>query len=144
MAKEYYLKYEPECITMTDMHSVCCMELPELDPYGCNELQFFYDNLDCEDIEVVRSQTMNQLYPSGLMMIVDGCFLLHEEMKRPNPIATSIAGQIILGAALIGRLGDRNGEPDIIGFDSEEDANEIAADIRRWIKDTGKFGYIVF
>lgn len=144
MAKEYFLKYAPECITLTYMHTVCCMELPDLDPDGCHELQFFYDNLDCENIEVVRSKTMNQLYPSGLMMIVDGCFLMREEMKRPNPVATSIAGQIILGAALIGRLGDRNGEPDIIGFETEEDANEIAADIRNWLKDVWKFGYIIF
>lgn len=144
MAKEYFLKYVPEAVTLRPAHKVCSIELPDQDPDGCHELQFFYDNLDCEDIEVVRSQTMNQLYPSGLMMIVDGCFLLHEEMKRPNPIATALAGQYILGNALIGRLGDRNGEPDIIGFDTEEDANEIAADIRRWIKDTGKFGYIVF
>lgn len=144
MAKEYYLKYAPECITMTDMHTVCCMDLPEKDPNGFHELKFFYENLNCDEIEVVRSQVMNQLYPSGLMMIVDGCFLINEEMKRPNTVATSIAGQIILGAALIGRLGDRNGEPDIIGFESEADANEIAADIRNWLKDIGKFGYIVF
>ena len=41
MAKEYFLKYAPECITMNDMHSVCVMDLPELDPNGSHELQFF-------------------------------------------------------------------------------------------------------
>ena len=143
MGKEYFLKYVPEAVTMTPAHKVCSIELPESDPDGASELSFFYSQLGCEDIEIVRSQQMNNLDPSGLMMIVDGCFLCRETMAKVNPIASALAGQYIFGNALIGRLGDRNGEPDIIGFDSEADIEEVAAMVREWLASETLWGWAV-
>lgn len=143
MGKEYFLKYVPEAVTLIPAHKVCSIEIPDQDPDGTNELRFFYSQLGCEDIEIVRSQQMNKLYPSGLMMIVDGCFLCHENLGKVNPIASALAGQYILGNALIGRLGDRNGEPDIIGFDAEADAEEVAETVREWIASETLWGLAV-
>lgn len=143
MEKEFFLKYVPEAVTLRPAHKVCSIELPDQDPDGSSELRFFYSQIGCEDIEIVRSQQLNKLYPKGLMMIVDGCFLCHETMAKVNPIASALAGQYILGNALIGRLGDRNGEPDIIGFDSEAELEEVAATVREWLSSETLWGWAV-
>lgn len=143
MAKEFFLKYVPEAVTLSPAHKVCSIELPESDPDGSHELRFFYSQIGCEDIEIVRSQQLTKMDPSGLMMIVDGCFLCHDNLGKVNPIASALAGQYILGNALIGRLGDRNGEPDIIGFDAEADAEEVAATVREWLTSETLWGWAV-
>lgn len=140
---EYFLKYEPEAIIYNKLHSVCPLELPVGPDPDNVELKFFYDNIQCDDIEVVRSATMNKLYPEGgLMLVCDGSFLCRPDLPSMNCIASSIAGQTILGNVLIGCCGDRNGEPDIVGFESYEEAEAVANTIRRWLIDNDPNGWV--
>jgi len=140
---EYFLKYEPGAIIYNKFHSVCPLDIPAGPDPDNTELKFFYDNIQCDDIEVVISATMNKLYPEGgLMLVCDGSFLCRPDMPSMNCIASSIAGQTILGNVLIGCCGDRNGEPDIVGFESYEEAEAVANTIRRWLIDNDPNGWV--
>lgn len=98
---EIFVRITPECV----VSNVPCLGTPDLD--------FFYEEIGTHSIEIVRFGHIGQC------LIVDECGRLRES-PQTNPIASLLAGQPIFGNALIAKEGDRNGEPDIIGFTEKE------------------------
>ena len=77
-------------------------------------IHFYYHHIDCESIEIVRfSKKTNQI------AVVDEQALCKDEPKM-NLIASYIMCRPIFGNVLICKEGERDGEPDVIGFNEIE------------------------
>lgn len=110
---EYYLLYDP------DDHPV-----PRIITYDGSEplLDWMYRHIRCSSIETVR---LNLVDPKmHIVAIVDEEGLLRA--LHINRAATRMAGTWIFGGMLIGTTGIRDGEPDIVGYPTPEQASDIA------------------
>lgn len=134
---EYFLRYTSDAPIKYRLHDVVSCDVDG----DMQLLESFYSWIGCNDIEIVRSQQLCQIVPDDLLMVVDGSFLLHNDQPDLNPIGTHLYGQMILGSIVIGRKGSRDGEPDIVGFDSEQDAEFVAYHVRNWIREHTPLGY---
>lgn len=115
--KEWFILLQPD----TDMIGAVA-----LDPMS-GILNFYYQTIGCESIECVRLK-------HDLVMIVDEEGLIKgldlNEAATELYILSGYLG-VIVGKALIGRAGIRYGEPDIVGFETSDEAMMIADKIRR-------------
>ena len=78
-------------------------------------LEFYYEQIGCKTIEIVRISKNR----TNKVFIVDEEGLLKENPEI-NAIASLIVKQPIYGNALLAKEGERNGEPDICGFEIKE------------------------
>lgn len=92
-------------------------------------LTFMYITIGCESIETVR---VNPDPP--ILMIMDENGLFNERLK-PNLIGCTLYNGLIVGGIILATEGQRNGEPDIVGFDTMEQAQEVAQKAKRAAKD---------
>ena len=123
--KEWFILLQPN----TDMIGAVA-----LDPSG-SVLDWYYKTIGCESIECV-SLFFDSIKDQQLIMIVDEEGLIKD--LKLNASATGLyirSGYrgIIVGRALIGRMVIRCGEPDVGGFETSEDAMQIAEKLRRYM-----------
>lgn len=77
-------------------------------------IHFFYHHIECESIEIVRfAKKTNQI------AVVDEEALCKDKPKM-NLIASYIMCRPVFGNVLICKEGERDGEPDIVGFNALE------------------------
>lgn len=110
---EYYLLYDPDDDPV-----------PRIVTYDGSEslLDWMYRHIRCRSIETVQ---LNLVDPGmHIVAIVDEEGLLRA--SHVNRVASRMAGTWIFGAMLIGTTGIRAGEPDIIGYPTQEQASDIA------------------
>lgn len=123
MAKEYFILYRT---TAPIGEIVCC------DP-GVSDmtlLHSLYKWIGCEDIEVVYPSEYTGPKFRDLLMIVDGCGLLKN--RGINPVGVSLYAGPIVGDLIVGRKVIRDGEPDIGGWDTADEAKTASAEIWRY------------
>lgn len=107
---EYYLLYDPDD-----------NPVPRIITYDGSEplLDWMYRHIRCSSIETVR---LDHVDPKmGIVAIVDEEGLLRA--SHVNRVATRMAGTWIFGGMLIGT---RDGEPEIVGYPTPEQASDIA------------------
>ena len=75
-------------------------------------LTFLYITIGCESVETVRTGS-----GSEVVMIVDEEGLFNDRLK-PNLIGCSLYNGLIVGGIVLAKEGQRDGEPDIVGFDT--------------------------
>lgn len=124
--KEWFILLQPD----TDMIGTVA-----LDP-ASRILDWYYKTIGCESIECV-SLYFDMVKGDPLIMVVDEEGLLKDDAAL-NASATGLyirSGYrgIIVGRALIGRMVIRCGEPDVGGFESSEDAMQMAEKLRRYM-----------
>ena len=123
MAKtnEYFLLYRtgsihPEIVCTT------------VDPQDACMLRSLYKWIGCTDIEVVRPRRIREL-----LIVVDGEGLL--KYRERNPVASILYAGWIVGDIIIGQQAFRDGEPDIGGWATIEEAqaaaNMVFLEVRR-------------
>lgn len=78
-------------------------------------LTFFYQTIGCESIETVRFGS-----PSDVLVCDEEG--LCKENPKANFIGSALYTGIIGGGVIIAKEGQRNGEPDLIGFDTMNEA----------------------
>lgn len=83
-------------------------------------LTFLYITIGCESVETVRTGS-----GSEVVMIVDENGLFNDRLK-PNLIGTALYDGLIVGGIVLAKEGQRDGEPDIVGFDTMPEAHHIA------------------
>ena len=123
--KEWFILLQPD----TDMIGAVA-----LDPKG-RVLDWYYKTIGCESIECV-SLYFDLIKDQQLIMIVDEEGLLKESDLNASASGLYIRSGyrgIIVGKALIGRMVYRSGEPDVGGFETSEDAMQIAEKLRRYM-----------
>lgn len=112
MSKEYFVKF-PAMSTIP--------EIIEAEISGTRELlDLLYHEIGCESVETVRFSHGKDL------MIVD-----EEGLCKENP-RISLVGIVlypgaIVGTVIIAQEGIRDGEPDVLGFDTRNHAEAAAA-----------------
>lgn len=123
MAKEYFILYRT---TAPIGEIVCC------DPGASDRalLYSLYQWIGCEDIEVVYPSEFKGPRFADMLMIVDGCGLLKN--RDLNPVGVCLYGGPIVGDLIVGRKVIRDGEPDIGGWDTVEEAEAASAEIWRY------------
>lgn len=120
MSKEYFVKF-PAMSTIP--------EIIEAEISGTRELlDLLYREIGCESVETVR-------FSHGkILMIVD-----EEGHWKKNPrislIGTGLYHGAIVGTVIIAQEGIRDGEPDVMGFDTREQA-EASAEVARMLAET--------
>lgn len=87
------------------------------DPDDCELLDFMYQTIRCGSIECIRFRN----FSGDVLGIVD------EEGLYKTNLQTNFVGSLlyrmrIVGRMLVGLRGERNGEPDIVGYPSKRDA----------------------
>lgn len=92
-------------------------------------LTFLYITIGCESVETV---CVNQDPP--IRMIVDENGLFNERLK-PNLIGCTLYNGLIVGGIILATEGQRDGEPDIVGFDTMMQAQEVAQKAVKAAKD---------
>lgn len=85
-------------------------------------LTFLYITIGCESIETVRTGSGSG---SEIVMIVDENGLYNDRLK-PNLIGGALYNGLIVGGIVLAKEGQRDGEPDIVGFDTMPEAQHIA------------------
>lgn len=111
MSKEYFVKF-PAMSTIP--------EIIEAEISGTRELlDLLYQRIGCESIQTVRISR-------DVWMIVDEEFLLKNPMPPFNALATLAYRHPIYGTAVFCREVERDGEPDLGGFDSLIEAAAVA------------------
>lgn len=123
MAKEYFILYRT---TAPIGEIVCC------DP-GASDLALLhslYKWIGCENIEVVYPTEFASPIFREMLMIVDGCGLLKN--RDLNPVGVTLYAGPIIGDLIVGRKVIRDGEPDIGGWGTAEEATAAAAEIWRY------------
>ena len=123
--KEWFILLNPD----TDMIGAVALK-----PNG-RVLDWFYQTIECDSIECV-SLFFDSIRSDHLIMIVD-----EEGLSKEKDLNASASGLyirsgyrgIIVGKALIGRMVYRSGEPDVGGFETSEDAMQIAEKLRRYM-----------
>ena len=123
--REWFILLQPD----TDMIGAVA-----LDPNG-RVLDWYYKTIGCESIQCV-SLYFDSIRSDQLIMVVD-----EEGLCKDLSLNASASGLyirsgyrgIIVGRALIGRMVIRCGEPDVGGFESSEEAMQIAEKLRRYM-----------
>ena len=123
--KEWFILLQPD----TDMIGAVA-----LDPSG-RVLDWYYKTIGCESIQCV-SLYFDSVRSDHLIMVVD-----EEGLCKDLSLNASASGLyirsgyrgIIVGRALIGRMVIRCDEPDVGGFESSEEAMQIAEKLRRYM-----------
>lgn len=82
-------------------------------------LTFFYLTIGCESIETVRFGSPSEV----LVCDEEG---LYQENPKANFIGSALYRGVIVGGVIIAKEGQRNGEPDLIGFDTLQEAAAAA------------------
>lgn len=82
-------------------------------------LSFLYDTIRCSSIENVYLRN----HP-GLIAVVDEEGLFRD--NKLNWIISAIYGGRIMGVAVVGQQGERDGEPDFVGFASKDEAYQVS------------------
>lgn len=87
------------------------------DPDECELLDFMYQAIGCRSIECIWFRN----FSGDVLGIVDeeGLFITN---LRANAVGSLMYGHRIVGRMLVGLRGERNGEPDIVGYPSKRDA----------------------
>ena len=111
---EYFLLYRtgsihPEIVCTT------------VDPQDACMLRSFYKWIGCEDIEIVRPTLTTRRDVRELLMVVDGEGLL--KYRERNPVASILYAGRIVGDVVVGRKVWRDGEPDVGGWATVEEAH---------------------
>ena len=122
MAKEYFILYRT---TGPIGEIVCC------NPGASDRtlLHSLYKWIGCEDIEVVYPSEFAVPKFRDILMIVDGCGLLKN--RDLNPVGVCLYAGPIVGDLIVGRKVIRDGEPDIGGWDTIQEAEAASAEIWR-------------
>lgn len=131
MSAEFFLKYS--CRPAVIPEIVCC------NPGNRDEalLRFFYKEIGCESIEVVRFPKI-----PGILGIVDEEGRL--KVSRSNLVGSLLYGELLVGNLIIGQHVLRDGEPDIGGFDTVIEAQSAAAKIHSEVHaDCALLGYML-
>ena len=122
MAKtnEYFLLYRtgsihPEIVCTT------------VDPQDACLLRSLYRWIGCEDIEIVRPTLSADRNVRELLMVVDGEGLLRS--REQNAVASILYAGRIVGDIVIGCKVWRDGEPDIGGWETIEEAQAAAISV---------------
>lgn len=87
------------------------------DPDDCELLDFMYQAIGCSSIECIRFRN----FSGEVLGIVDEEGLYNPRL-RANSVGSLMYGQRIVGRMLVGLQGERDGEPDIVGYQSKLDA----------------------
>lgn len=82
-------------------------------------LTFFYLTIGCESVETVRFGSSSEV----LVCDEEGLF---QENPKANFIGSALYTGIIVGGVIIAKEGKRNGEPDLLGFDTLQEAAAAA------------------
>ena len=82
-------------------------------------LTFLYITIGCESVETVHTDN------GSVVMIVDEEGLFNDNLK-PNLIGCALYNGLIVGGIVLAKEGQRDGEPDIVGFDTMPEAHHIA------------------
>lgn len=98
-------------------------------------LNFYYNVLECRSIEIIRPY--KETLDGQQIMVIDEEGRL-KERPRVNTIASVLANQMLYGNVLIAIEDERNGEPDIIGFDNVHAVIAMSA-IRITLERSGLF-----
>lgn len=98
------------------------------DPAECSLLDFMYQAIGCNSIECIRFRN----FSGDVLGIVDEEGLFNPRL-RANAVASLMHGQRIVGRMLVGQQGERNGEPDIVGYASKSDAWHVHCQIQNHI-----------
>lgn len=78
-------------------------------------LTFFYLTIGCKSVETVRFGSPSEV----LVCDEEG---LCKENPKANFIGSALYRGVIVGGVIIAKEGQRNGEPDLIGFDTMNEA----------------------
>ena len=111
MAIEYFVLY------LDGVHWQQEPAILEWDPDDCELLDFMYQAIGCSSIECIRFRN----FSDEVLGIVDEEGLFKSNL-RANSVGSLMYGQRIVGRMLVGQQGERDGEPDIVGFQSKLDA----------------------
>lgn len=111
MSIEYFLLYQD------GVHWEAMPAIIGWDPAECSLLDFMYLTIGCDSIECIRFRN----FSGDVLGIVDEEGLFNPRL-RANAVASLMCGQRIVGRMLVGQQGERNGEPDIVGYVSQLDA----------------------
>lgn len=103
MSSEYFVRITPEGAVQTVSTENPCLD-------------WYYDQIGCTSIETVPLADTKS--GKSVMIVDEECLIKPDPI--PNAIASYLIGYPICGNVLIGGIGDRNGEPDIVGFDKSE------------------------
>lgn len=127
MAKtnEYFLLYHtgsihPEIVCSTVDTQDACL------------LRSLYNWIGCTDIEIVRPTLATSRDVRELLIVVDGEGLLRS--KDQNAVASLLYAGRIVGDVIIGRQVLRDGEPDIGGWETPEEAHAAATPVFREVQ----------
>ena len=127
MAKtnEYFLLYRtgsihPEIVCSTVDSQDACL------------LRSLYRWIGCENIEIVRPTLSVNSGTRDLLMIVDGDGLLRS--REQNAVASILYAGRIVGDVVIGRQVIRDGEPDVGGWETVEEAHAAAGPVFREVQ----------
>lgn len=122
---EYFLLYRtrsirPEIACSTvDSHDACL-------------LRSLYKWIGCTDIEIVRPTLATGRDVRELLIVVDGEGLLRS--REQNAVASILCARLIVGDVIIGQQVLRDGEPDIGGWATPEEAHAAAAPVFREVQ----------
>lgn len=83
-------------------------------------LRFCYQTIGCSSIETVRFSSPTDV------LIVDEEGLLKDDYQI-NMVGSALTESLIAGGMIIAQQGVRDGEPDLVGFPSMDDAAASAA-----------------
>ena len=78
-------------------------------------LDFLYDTIGCSSIETVRFSSPTE------RIIVDEEGLLKKDFQI-SPVGSALTESLIVGGIVLAREGCRDGEPDLIGYESMGEA----------------------
>ena len=119
---EWFLIYHPET---PHAEIICCRPAA----HDRALLDFCYEYLGCSSIEIVKPCALDQMKES-LLMVVDEEGLLRE--RTANPMGSLLYGHLIVGPVIVGQPVIRDGEPDVGGFDSIEEAIRISEKLHKF------------
>lgn len=119
-ANEYFLLYrtgsiQPEIVCSTVDSQDACL------------LRSLYKWIGCEDIEIVRPTLTTRRDVRDLLIIVDGEGLL--KSREQNAVASILYAGRIVGDVVIGCKVWRDGEPDVGGWETIEEAQAAAISV---------------
>lgn len=122
MSIEYFILYQD------GVHWQQEPAIIEWDPDECSLLDFMYQAIGCSNIECIRFR----IFSGEVLGIVDEEGL-YKPRLRANAVGSLMYGQRIVGRMLVGQQGERNGEPDIVGYASKSDAWHVHCMIQNHI-----------
>lgn len=108
---EWFVYFPPMSLT-PQIIPVCIADTDAL-------LTFLYLTIGCESVETVRFSSPTDV------MIVDEEGLL-KERQEINLVASALYNGVIVGGMVLAKEGTRNGECDLVGYDTMNDAAAAA------------------